>query len=178
VKPDTHEDVEAFARLVRQHQKAVFAAAYGKLRNVHDAEDVTQDVFIEAYRNYHKLKKTDTPGGWLFTATKFRCKDHIRKRARRERREQTYAGTNNPTSNAPREEHMSTERHRAVLHAIGALPEKLRVVVMLKHFAGLSYADIAATTGLSKTTVDGRLRTAKKRMGRTLTQMGIEEGPR
>jgi DNA-directed RNA polymerase specialized sigma24 family protein len=44
---------------------------------------------------------------------------------------------------------------------------------MLRHFAMLSYADISAMTGLSKTTVDGRLQTAKKEMKRLLSKMGM-----
>ena len=159
---------------MQQHQKAVFAVAYGKLRNVHDAEDIMQEVFIEAYRNYHKMKKPGKISAWLFTATTYRCNDHIRKKSRRQRRENIYAKANNPSPDATTEAQAKKERHHVILNAIGTLPEKLRLVVMLKHFARLSYADISTMTGLSKTTIDGRLRTAKKKLGQLLIDTGIE----
>jgi RNA polymerase sigma-70 factor (ECF subfamily) len=174
VKPKTQEAAEAFGRIVHQHQKAVFAVAYGKLRNVHDAEDVMQEVFIEAYRNYHNLKKPEKVSAWLFTATKYRCNDHIRRKSRREKRERAYAGAHNLSSDPSTESQVERERHHAVLKAIGSLPEKFRLIIMLKHFARLSYADISKMTGLSKTTIDGRLRTAKEKLGQKLVDMGIE----
>lgn len=170
VKPHTQEAREAFTMLVRKHQKAVFAVAFGKLRNAHDAEDVTQDVFIEAYRNYHKIKKPEKISAWLFTATKHRCTDHIRKNARRERRERVFAASANPSSDG----HIEEERRQDIAKAIDSLPEKFRVLVLLKHFARLSYDDISHMTGVSKTTIDGRLRTAKKRLSEKLIEMGIE----
>jgi RNA polymerase sigma-70 factor (ECF subfamily) len=63
-------------------------------------------------------------------------------------------------------------RAEAVLEAVGRLPEKHRLVIMLKHFGGLSYAEISKMTGLSSTTIDGRLRTAKKELKRALTRIG------
>ena len=59
--------------------------------------------------------------------------------------------------------------------AIGRLSEKYRVLILLKHFAGLSYADISRMTGLSNSTIDGRLRTAKKKLRRHIGQEGKAE---
>lgn len=167
MKSISKEAGEAFAQLVREHQKSVFALAYGKLRNSHDAEDVMQEVFVEAYRNFHKLNNHNKVSGWLFRATVYRCKDHFRKKSRRWRREMEFADSHNPG----KDEQTHSDRSDAVLEAIGRLPEKYRVVVMLKHFAGLSYKDISSMTGLSKTTIDGRLRMAKKELREMLLEM-------
>ncbi len=80
-----------------------------------------------------------------------------------------FVNTANPGTNERTDEGRADD----VLEAIGRLPEKYRVVVMLKHFGGLSYDDISKMTGLSKTTIDGRLRTAKKELKQTLIEMGI-----
>lgn len=160
VEQRNSEGTETFARLVNEHQKAVFALAYGKVRNVHDAEDIMQEVFAEAYRKSSSLKNPDKVSAWLFKATLYRCKDHIRKMSRRRRRELKYADTLE-TSN---EVVFDSDPSKRVLEAIGLLPEKYRIVVMLKHFARLSYAEISDITGLSKTTIDGRLRSAKTRL--------------
>ncbi len=171
MKPKTIEAGEAFTRLVCEHKRAVFALAYGKLGNAHDAEDVMQEVFIEAYKNFHKLENHSAVLAWLFKATGYRCKDHIRRRSRRQRRELEFASPANPIADGGR---AGDGRAEALIEAIGRLPEKQRGIVMLKHFAMLSYAEIAKMTGLSETTIDGRLRTAKRELKKTLIKMGIE----
>ena len=155
-----------------EHQRAVFAAAYAILRNRQDAEDITQDVFIEAYRNAHKLDNPEKLLPWLYKVATFRCKEHVRKRTRREKREAAYA--------EERSEHLSSnslvddERRKEIMAAINALAEEPRTVFMLKHFAQMTYAEISKMTGLSKTTIDGRLRTAKKKLREKLADIKTE----
>jgi len=170
VKSVTKDAGEAFTGLVREHQKSVFALAYGKLRNAHDAEDVMQEVFIEAYRNLHRLRNHKKVSGWLFKATIYRCKDHFRRKSRRQRREMEFT----KLSSHPSGETVDDGCADAVIEAVGRMPEKFRIVIMLRHYAGLSYSEIAAMTGLSKTTIDGRLRAAKKSLRDTLTEKEIE----
>ena len=162
---------ETFARMVGEHRKAVFAVAYARVGNVHDAEDVTQDVFVEAWRNMNKLKDVENLSAWLFKATSYRCKDHFRRISRRQRREATFAES--APSSASNPSPADYERREWTLRAIARLPEKIRTVVMLKHFARLRYSEISKMTGLSSTTIDGRLRTAKKKLRQELTAMGF-----
>jgi DNA-directed RNA polymerase specialized sigma24 family protein len=51
---------EAFGLLVDKYRMSVYALAYTKLKNFHDAEDIAQEVFIKAYRNLHTLKRYDS----------------------------------------------------------------------------------------------------------------------
>lgn len=154
------ENVEAFGLLVQKHQRAVFCLAYGKLRNVQDAEDVTQEVFAEAYRKMTRLAHHDYALGWFMKATIFRCKDHLRKTLRRRKRELNYMDFQKSSTDARHAE----DRSDGLIDAIATLPEKYRTLLMLKHFAKLSYADISRITGLPKSTIDGRLRLAKKEL--------------
>jgi RNA polymerase sigma-70 factor (ECF subfamily) len=160
MKLRTQDNAAVLAQLVREHKKAVFAVAYAKLRNIHDAEDVTQDVFVEAYRNLGRLKDIEKIRPWLHKVTLNRCADNLRKTRRREMRERAYSASapDNPIGDV----RIAEERRGIVLEEIGALSEKHRVVVMLKYFAKLSYDDIAKTTGLSKVAVSNRLQAAKR----------------
>lgn len=172
MKRKTQEDATVFVCLVREHKRAVYAAAYAKMRNVHDAEDVTQDVFVEAYQNLKRLKNPEKIRPWLYKVTACRCTDNLRKMRRRQRREGIYADStsNNPSDNPL----IAEERRSAVLEAIGLVSEEQRVIVMLKYFARLSYADISMTTGLSRATVSNRLQSAKRKMRKHLTK--VSEG--
>jgi RNA polymerase sigma-70 factor (ECF subfamily) len=169
VESEVQRAKEAFARVVREHQKAVYAVALSKLGNAHDAEDVKQEVFVEAWGNMKKLRNMEKISGWLYKATINRCRDHFRKKSRRKKREGQFAEVASP-SEPPVEDRESIE---AMSRAISMLPEKIRTVVMLKHLAELSYAEISQMTGLSKTKIDGRLRMGKKKLRQMLIEMGI-----
>ncbi len=169
-EPAAPESAELFEKIVRENKKAVFAVAYAKLRNTHDAEDVMQEVFIEAHGKFHRLRNPDGIGAWLYKATTYRCGDHFRKSSRRRRRERAFAETaeGNPSTGAKARDGAGD----AVLEAIGLLPEKYRQILMLKHFAGLSYAEISKTTGLSESVIGNRLQAARKKLKERLTKMG------
>ncbi len=170
MEPKAQDRAEVFGELVREHKRAVFAVAYAKLRNMHDAEDVMQEVFVEAYRNFHKIRNPGKIRAWLRKAAVYRCKDHVRKAVRRENRERAFADSaaNNPTVGAKAED----DRRDVVLQAIDSLPEKYRVVVMLKHFGRLSYSEISDTLGISKPSIGNRLQAARKKLKEKLIEMG------
>lgn len=152
--------LEDFTQLVRANRRTVFSVAYAKVRNVQDAEDITQEVFAEAYRKMEILADHKNVAGWLFKAAIFRSKDHLRKAWRRQKRETIYADLAYSSIEEQKGESLSD----GLLAIISELPEKHRSVLLLKHFAKLSYAEISQMTGLSKTTIDGRLRSAKKEL--------------
>ena len=143
-----------FAEIVRRHQRAVFAVAYSKLGNSHDAEDVVQEVFLEACRNAQKMKTPEKMLAWLFRTT-------------------TYRSANSAPTNTPADTLAEKERQAAILEAVDSLPAKFRLVIMLRYFAQFSYADISEMTGLTKGAIDGRLRSATKKLKDHLLRMGI-----
>jgi RNA polymerase sigma-70 factor (ECF subfamily) len=163
---------ELFAQLVRDNKRAVYAIALSKLRNMHDAEDVMQDVFIEVYRSFDTIRNPQNVRAWLYKTTLNRCNDHFRKLSRREKRERIFAEKyqNNPSTEGPG----ARGRNDVVRRAIELLPEDYRHVLMLKHFAMFSYAEISEMTGLSQSTITGRLQTARKMFRERLIELGEE----
>jgi RNA polymerase sigma-70 factor (ECF subfamily) len=161
---------ERFEQLVRENKRAVFAVAQAKLRNSHDAEDVMQEVFVEAYRKFPKMRNPNGIGAWLYKATLNRCKDHFRKKFRREKRERIFTETlpGNPSIDSPPRSDIAD----SVLEAIELLPEKYRQLLMLKHFALLSYSEISKITGLTQSKIGTRLQAARRKLREKLIEMG------
>ena len=59
-------DTDAFGHLVDRYKDAVYGAAYARLGNFQDAQDIAQDAFIRAYRRLASLKSPDRFAGWLY----------------------------------------------------------------------------------------------------------------
>ena len=76
-------DAGAFGLLVDKYKAGVYALAYSKLGNFHDAEDVAQEVFIRVYENLHKLRRWESFTWWLYRITSSLCKRWIRAHSRR-----------------------------------------------------------------------------------------------
>ena len=76
-------DPTAFGYLVDKYKSSIYAHAYDRLHNFHDAEDITQEVFIKAYRKLRTLRRWDSFLAWLYSITANLCRDWIRARSRR-----------------------------------------------------------------------------------------------
>ena len=68
-----------FSELVENYQKKVFQVAIGMLGNKEEALDITQDVFVKAFRSYKKFRFNASPETWLIRITINRVRDYLRK---------------------------------------------------------------------------------------------------
>ena len=73
-------DEAAFGILVEKHQKSVHALAWRKVGDFHDAEEITQDTFLQVYKKLPTLKDPYKFAGWLYVIANRRCLDWIRKK--------------------------------------------------------------------------------------------------
>jgi len=76
-------DAAAFAFILEKYKKAVYALAYSRINNFHDAQDITQEVFIKAYQGLRTLRRWDNVMGWLYRITTNQCKNWVRSSSRR-----------------------------------------------------------------------------------------------
>ncbi len=128
------------------------------------AADVTQEVFVSAWRAQHRYDAArGTLAGWLIAIAKYRCVDHWRKR-----REQPVA--DHPQADGPAgPDEFEQLADRLVLDdALSLLPERQRTVVELAHLDGLTHEQIADRTGLPIGTVKSDLRRSIPRLARAL----------
>jgi RNA polymerase sigma-70 factor, ECF subfamily len=145
-------------QLVRDYSGGVYRRAYRLTRNRHDAEDLTQEVFIRVFRSlasYH-------PGnfdGWLYRITVNLFRSQVR-RGQRVRLEQLSDAVVDQRTTGPQgPDQLLADRviDNDIRDALADLPTKYRVAVLLSDIDGLTYGEIAAVLGIRRGTVGSRL---------------------
>lgn len=166
----------AFGFLVDKYKKSVYALAYSEIRNFHDAQDVTQEVFLKAYRNLHTLRRWDNFMGWLCRITVNICRDWVRSESKRPDNEyledQEPAVLENPSMESYRQDIMS----EAIHDALESLPEIYRQVMTLRYFGGMTVREMSNFLGVSTTTIERRVSEGQSRLKEEiLTMMTISK---
>ena len=136
--------------------------AYSVLRHRQDAEDVAQEAFVRAHREFHRLRDRDRFRGWLARMTWRLALDHRRGQKRRVAREDRTA----VPDVTPSHEHeaCASERSARLWAAIDRLPEHLRVVIVLASIEEHGLKDVALMLGIAEGTVKSRLFDARKKL--------------
>jgi RNA polymerase sigma-70 factor (ECF subfamily) len=171
-------DFAAFEALVRQYRNEVYALAYHFVRNREDAWDVSQEVFIKAYRSLGSFRGEASFKTWLMRITANQCKDILKKR-RVETVEYNDAlethelGSAHGRGRDPAWSAEAKETGTAILKALDSLSVKHRTAFVLRELHGLSYEEMAQVMGCSLGTVMSRLHHARKRMQASLQKMGF-----
>ena len=80
-------DPTAFGFLVDKYRAGVYAFAYERLHNFHDAEDIAQEVFFKAYRSLRTLRRWDSFASWLYRIALNQCRNWVRAQSSRPDRE-------------------------------------------------------------------------------------------
>lgn len=156
-------DPKMFGPIVERYQDAVFAVALARLGNFHDAEDIAQEVFVEAFEHLGRLNNPDRLGAWLRSITIHRCIGHLRKRREvvdiQEIAEQADADAQNPHTEIEQQ-----ELHYRVMTAIGQLSKKQRETTTLFYVNGYSQEEIARIQEVPIGTVRRRLHDARGKL--------------
>lgn len=139
-----------------------FRVAYSVLRQREDAEDVAQDAFVRAHRSMRQLRDRDRFRAWLVRMTWRLAMDRRRGDRRRVTREAAALEPNRPPSTE--ESLIAGERSARLWRAIDALPEKLRITVVLSAVDGHGVHDVAQLLGVPEGTVKSRLFEGRRRL--------------
>jgi len=138
-----------------------FRVAFSVLRHREDAEDVAQDAFVRAHRNFHKLRNRDCFRAWLVRTTWRLALDHRRGEERRLLRQFDHQPSVTPSADETAE---ARERADHLWTAIDALPEKLRMPLVMFSIAGHDIAEVARLLRLPEGTVKSRLFHARRQL--------------
>jgi len=153
-------EAQQFEEFLQNHQNMVYSTAMRLLARQSDAEDVTQEVFLRAYQHFAELESNPAAGGWLRTVATNLSLNHLKRyRSRWSFFSEVFSRSDDEgeyTVELPSEstlggdeELIASERRQVVEQALQALPEGQRVPLVLHHFQGLSYDDIASELGIS-----------------------------
>jgi RNA polymerase sigma factor (sigma-70 family) len=164
-------DSTAFGLLVDKYKESIYALAYSKLRNFHDAEDVTQETFIKAYQNLRKLRQWDDFHAWIYAIASNLCKDWIRANSRRPDCEFIEDQSAKSLNDYSSQENPAIE----LLHdALNSMPDTYQQVLTLHYLGGMDGAEIAEFLGMSPTSIWQRLSRARSLLRKEMLDMMSE----
>ena len=159
VNPNLGEKHELFNELMA-YKEIVFQICLGYSKNPWDAEDLTQEAYLKAFRKIEFLKDPSLKKDWLFRIAKNTCVDHGRKI--RLRRYVPFTQERAPLDPAnPERDFVHDESLRALKKAVSKLPAKLKDTFILREYGQLSYREISEVLGTKKGTVMSRLNRAR-----------------
>ena len=157
-------DTTAFGLLVDKYKASVYALAYAKLGNFHDAQDITQEVFLKAYQKLRTLKRWDKFLSWLYAITSNLCKDFLRAKARRLDGEYIADQSTAHLERLSLSSYHEDEVYQSLHETLAILPEIHRQVLTLHYLGGLSCREIGQFLGASPDTIAKRLSRARSKL--------------
>jgi RNA polymerase sigma-70 factor (ECF subfamily) len=156
-------DSASFRPLVERYQRVLFSVALRMLGDREDAADAAQTAFLKAFEKLASYDPRHKFFSWLYRILVNECLN-----VKRARRETVELDDGVAATGGPLEELEIAERRARVQAAIVKLPSEQREVIVLRHFADLSYAEIAEALELPEKTVKSRLYDARQQLGQWL----------
>lgn len=170
IKKALENDQQAYAAILARYKAQIYNFVYGMVKNRDEAEDLTQEAFIKAFRALDTFNSEYAFSTWLYKIAANNCIDHFRKR-----RLKTYSldapitakdGELNrdfpDKSLGPDGGLLSKERNIQINKAIESLPEKYRTAILLRHKEDMSYEEIANELKIPLGTVKVRIFRARE----------------
>jgi len=152
-------DKNAYAILVERHYRHVFAMCFGILTDIHDAEDIAQEVMLKGLLKIAELRKTEQFGRWLLRIAGNLCIDLLRRRKRIKLAYEYSAQTQ-----------QSINENHDLHWAIKKLPGELRVPLVMYYFDNKNAKAIAERLNISHSGACQRIRTARQQLHELLTR--------
>ncbi|MEN0005674.1 MAG: sigma-70 family RNA polymerase sigma factor [Bacteroidota bacterium] len=173
-------DERAFVHLVDQYQQVVGNTCFGFVQNQVEAEELTQDVFVEVFRSIEKFQGQSKLSTWLYRIAVNKSLNQVAKR-KQKRRLQTVSHFfgfgeaaearefKDTIHRQPEEELEQAEIRVALRTALNKLPEQQRTAFVLRKYDDLSYTEIARIMDTSVAAVESLIHRASRNMRKKLT---------
>jgi RNA polymerase sigma-70 factor (ECF subfamily) len=168
-------EAQAFEVLVERETRRILRTCYRVLGRVDEAEEVTQETFVLAYRALGSYRGGGHPAAWITRIATREAWRHVAARSRRRSMTTTLdEGAWPVASDAldPATEAVMAEERVRVRVAVGRLPEPYREVITLRYFGELSLLEISAATGRPEGTVKAQVHRGLGRLRELLSEAG------
>jgi RNA polymerase sigma factor (sigma-70 family) len=166
-----------FQALVEEHQERVRNLCFHFLRNLDDADDIAQEVFIQVYESLGHFREEAQLATWIHRITVNKCLDFLKAKKRKKRfailtslfgfSEEEEEVIPDPGEN-PHEKLEEKERVETLHAAINQLPENQKTALTLNKLEGMSNKEIAAIMDLTLSATDALLHRARKNLEKYL----------
>jgi len=164
-------DADAFRLFVNEHKDSVFNLILNRVQHLQDAEEITQDVFTDVYKNAATFRGEAAVTTWLYRITINKCIDHLRKKSVRNKwfvllhnQDGKEDAVNKTDFYHPGVAIEYKEKNAILFKAIKQLPEKQYTAWMLFEMNGLSYQEISGIMNISISSVESLLFRARQNL--------------
>lgn len=171
-------DETAFTWLVNEWQDMVYNTALGIVQQEEDADDITQEVFIQVYQSISSFKGESKFSTWLYRITVSKALDHEKRRKRKKRFAfvQSLFGNGEEEQGHPSEfnhpgvQMEKKERAAELFSALKQIPDKQRIAFTLHKLEGQSYQEVAEIMHTSLYAVESLMARAKTNLKKILSR--------
>lgn len=177
-------DSMAFGELMQAHQDKIYTLCYRMTGNAEDAADLTQEVFLSAWRSLSRFQEQSSFGTWVYRMATNASIDFLRREKRRQVLSMTMEEDSEERQAQVPDERYSPHRlleqkeaRQAVVDALAALSPEHRQVLVLREMEGLSYQEIGQLLELEEGTVKSRIARARLALRDFLIKSGNFSAP-
>ncbi|MBR1731328.1 MAG: sigma-70 family RNA polymerase sigma factor [Ruminococcus sp.] len=155
-------DVNHINHIVNTYSDTILRIAYQYTKNIHDSQDIAQDVFLAVMKRDTSKLSEDSLKAYIIRTAINKCNDFHRKKARRKI--------------VPLDEavELFTPEEQSVIREVNSLPEKYRNVIYLHYYEGYQVNEIAEILGTKPSTVSSQLNRARAKLKTLLTEDDYE----
>ncbi len=167
-------DQRAFMQVVDAYKTPVYNLCYRMLGNAVEAEDAAQETFVRVYTHLKAYDPQQKLSSWILSVASHYCIDRLRRRRIRWLSLDDLGPTLPLTGEAVRAEEavMAREACAEVRDMLQALPADYRLVIVLRYWQDLSYAEIARIVGSTESAIKSRLHRARRLLAERLISQG------
>ena len=177
-------DSMAFGELMQAHQDKIYTLCYRMTGNAEDAADLTQEVFLSAWRSLSRFQEQSSFGNWISRMATHASIDFLRREMRRQVLSMTMEEDSEERQAQVPDERYSPHRlleqkeaRQAVADALAALSPEHRQVLVLREMEGLSYQEVGQLLDLEEGTVKSRIARARLALRDFLIKSGNFSAP-
>lgn len=166
-------DRTAFSALYERHYTRVFRVALRTLGDPTEAEDIAQEVFLRAWHALPAFEIRARLSTWLYRVTVNACLDHLKSGRRKYERQPAdgFIEAHRGDSPTPAAQYAAEQRRSLVAQAVARLPEKYRIVIILRDIEERPYVEIEEILGLPVTTLKMRAIRGREMLAKLVERM-------